>query len=215
MTPTRASAIAALVTAISLTSFAPAAFAEGPQRGDNGGQRNHRMLEAKAQPGGMKRFELIDFACNAKAADRMDGRYDKLAERLELTADQQKLFDTFRTTALTAQTKFNDTCSTVLPEKSADRTQRPDPITRMETRLKVDEARLAAMTSVLPDLKAFYASLTDEQKQQLTRGHFGGHRDDVGDAGEFGMQPPPGAPGAPGRPMAPDMPLPGADGLDG
>ena len=116
MTPTRASAIAALVTAISLTSFAPAAFAEGLQRGDNGGQRNHRMLEAKAQPGGMKRFELVDFACNAKAADRMDGRYDKLAERLTLTADQKKLFDTFRTSALTAQTEFADTCTTVPPE---------------------------------------------------------------------------------------------------
>jgi hypothetical protein len=212
MTPTRASAIAALVTAISLASFAPAAFAEGPQRqGDNGGQHNHRMLEAKAQHGGMKRFELVDFACNTKAADRMDGRYDKLAERLTLTADQQKLFDTFQASALTAQTTFNDTCSTVRPEKSADKAQRPDPITRMETRLKIDEARLAAMTSVLPDLKAFYASLTDEQKQQLTRGHFGGHRDDVGDAAGFGMQ----HPGARGGPMAPDMPAPGADGLGG
>jgi hypothetical protein len=212
MTPTRTSAIAALVTAIGLTSFAPVAFAEGPQRpSDNGGQRNHRMMETKAQPGGMRRFEIVDFACNAKAADRMDGRYDKLVEHLKLTADQEKLFETFRTTALTAQTRFNDTCSTVQPEKRADRAQRPDPITRMETRLKVDEARLSAMTSVLPDLKAFYASLTDAQKQQLTRGHFGGHRNDVGDAGNFDMQPP----GAPGGPMAPDMPAPGDDGLDG
>ena len=31
--------------------------------------------------------------------------------------------------------------------------------------MQFDEARLAAMTTVLPDLKAFYASLSDAQKE--------------------------------------------------
>jgi hypothetical protein len=37
----------------------------------------------------------------------------------------------------------------------------------METRLKLDEARLAAMNAALPDFKAFYASLDEQQKRTL------------------------------------------------
>ena len=204
MPPTRASAIAALVTAISLISFAPAAFAEGPNRPGADGMRNHRMLDFQAKRGGPGNFELVALTCNSRAADRIDTRFDKLAERLTLTADQHKLFDTFRAAALTAQTTFADSCGDLRPTKAdrAARTERPDMIDRMELRLKIDAARLAAMNSVFPDLKAFYSSLTDAQKQLLMRGH-GGR---PGDMGDIEM---------PGGPMAPDAPLAPANGLDG
>ena len=203
MTPTRASAIAALVTAISLISFAPAAFAEGPNR-PGADMRNHRMLDFQAKRGGPGNFELVALTCNSRAADRIDNRFDQLAERLTLTADQHKLFDTFRAAALTAQTTFADSCGDLRPTKAdrAARTERPDMIDRMELRLKIDAARLAAMNSVFPDLKAFYSSLTDAQKQLLMRGH-GGR---PGDMGDIEM---------PGGPMAPDAPLAPANGLDG
>ena len=213
MTPTRASAIAALVTAISLTSFAPAAFAEGPNRPGDDSMRNHRMLDFQAKRSGPGNFELVDLTCNTRAADRIDNRFDKLAERLTLTVDQQKLFDTFRAAALTAQTTFADSCGDLRPTK-ADRTtraERPDMIDRMEMRLKLDAARLTAMNSVFPDLKAFYGSLTDEQKKLLMRGH-GGRPGHMGDMGDIDM---PGGVMAPGGPMAPDAPPAPANGLDG
>ena len=39
---------------------------------------------------------------------------------------------------------------------------------RLKSGLKLDEARLTAMNAVLPDLEAFYSSLTDEQKASLS-----------------------------------------------
>lgn len=167
MTPTRAAAIAALIASVSLTAMTPA-FAEDMQGGRKGDMRQHRMLDMReAGPrGGMT---LVDFRCGPNAADRLDNRFDKLAANLELTADQQKLYDAFTASALTAQTGFADTCATLKPADTAATTT-PDLVERMETRLKVDEARLAALNTVLPDFKAFYASLTDEQKADFGPG---------------------------------------------
>ena len=60
--------------------------------------------------------------------------------------------------------------------KAAERTERPDLLDRMEGRLKLDEARLAAMSTVFPEFKAFYSSLTDQQKADLVPFHQGGER---------------------------------------
>ena len=43
----------------------------------------------------------------------------------------------------------------------------PDLIAEIKSRLSVDQARLTAMTAVLPDFEAFYASLTGSQKARL------------------------------------------------
>ena len=167
MTPTRAAAIAALIASVSLAAMTPA-LADNMRGGDRGDMRQHRMHDMReAGPGG--RMMLVDFRCGTQAADRLDNRFDRMAERLDLTADQQKLYDAFVASALTAQTGFADTCSTLTPDKTAS-ADRPDLVERMETRLKVDEARLAALNTVLPDFKAFYASLSDEQKQDLGPG---------------------------------------------
>jgi hypothetical protein len=66
-----------------------------------------------------------------------------------------------------------------LPETSDAAAAAPDLVERLQTRIKVDEARIAALTNVLPSLEAFYGSLTDEQKAKLDMGaemrreHFG------------------------------------------
>ena len=167
MTPTRAAAIAALIASVSLTAMTPA-FADNMRGGDRNDMRQHRMLDMReAGPGG--RAMLVDFRCGPNAADRLDNRFDHMAQRLDLTADQQKLYDAFVASALTAQTGFADTCCTLAPAKDAS-ADKPDLVERMETRLKIDEARLAALNTVLPDFKAFYASLTDAQKQDLGPG---------------------------------------------
>jgi hypothetical protein len=162
-----AAAIAAIVASIGLTALSPAMAHDAKESRD---MRSTRMLEFRAGTDG--RFQYVNFTCAPRAADRMERRYDRLAERLKLTPEQQALYDTFMASALTAQTELADTCATLRPERAerptrAERAQRPDLLDRMEARLKVDEARLAAMNAVFPDFRAFYGSLTDEQKADL------------------------------------------------
>lgn len=157
MTRTRATILAALVAALGLTAMSPA-FAAGPDRP----RHDHRTLEFSRGAGGGFRF--VEFSCDHRAADRMERRLDRLSGNLKLTDEQLKLFEDFRTTALTAQTDFADQCDTIRPAATASKNQRPDLIQRLEQRLKLDEARLAAMTELLPQFKAFYESLTPEQQ---------------------------------------------------
>lgn len=183
MSTTRTAAVAALVAAIGLTTFAPATYAapatdRHAERGDmqRGKMQQHRM-DFQRQDGG--RFQLVDLRCGTGAADRMDQRLDRITDRLELTDEQQALYETFRTSALAAQTSFADTCATLRPTAANQTADQPaDPIAMIETRLKIDEARVASLAAVLPDLRAFYDSLTDEQKtgfmpQHMAKGQAG------------------------------------------
>lgn len=202
MTPTRASVLAALVAALGLTAMSPA-FATGPDHQRGGGP--DRMMEFR-RDAGTGAFQFAQFSCSANAADRLENRLDRMADRLGLTADQEKLFDGFRTSALTAQTDFADTCDTIRPDRSADRAtrpERPDLIQRMEQRLKFDEARVAAMSELLPQFKAFYESLTNEQKGELMPPRMQGME-----------MPGRGIMGIPHRPGQPPLDAP-PDGLDG
>lgn len=167
MTPTRATVLAALVAALGLTAMSPA-FASDQHRSRPGS--DNRTLEFRRDASGGA-FRFVDFSCSTKAPDRMEHRLDRMAGRLNLSQDQQKLFDDFRTSALTAQTSFADQCATIRPAPTADsKQQRPDLVQRLEQRLKLDEARLTAMTDLLPQFKTFYASLNDQQKQAFTPG---------------------------------------------
>lgn len=159
-----AAAIAAIVASIGLTAISPAMAHDVKESRD---MRSTRMLEFR--PGAEGRFQFVNFTCAPRAAERMERRYDRLSERLKLTDEQQALYDTFMASALTAQTELADTCATIRPERAtrAERPQRPNLLDRMEARLKVDEARLAAMNAVFPDFRAFYGSLTDEQQADL------------------------------------------------
>lgn len=182
MKPHSAAAIAAIVASIGLSAFSPAMAQDVKEARD---MRSHRMLEFRAGADG--RLAFAQFSCAPKAAERMERRYDRLAERLKLTPGQQKLYDAFMTSALTAQTDLADKCADIRPER-ASRAERADLLDRMEAGLRIDEARVAAMNAVFPNFKAFYSSLTDEQKADLF---------------PFGR-------GGPHHPMKPH-----ADGLDG
>jgi hypothetical protein len=162
--PHSAAAIAAIVASIGLSAFTPAMAQDVKQVRE---MRAHRMLEFRAGADG--RFQFAQFSCAPKAAERMERRYDRLADRLKLTDEQRKLYDAFMTSALTAQTDLADKCAGLRPERAtrAERQQRPDLLTRMEMRLQIDDARTAAMNAVFPDFKAFYQSLTEAQKADL------------------------------------------------
>jgi hypothetical protein len=206
MTSTRATVLAALVAALGLGAAMSPASAAGFQQHQRPGDGNRApTLEFRRDAaGGAFRFAAL--SCAPNAADRLEHRLDRVANRLDLSTSQQKLFEDFRTSALTAQTSFADQCddlrSARIADKSADKSERPDLIQRLEQRLKFDEARLAAMTELLPQFKAFYQSLSAEQKQALMpRQVF-----------RQGLE---GKRGGPGFPRPPMPQAPGANDLDG
>lgn len=173
MSTSRNAAIAALVAAIGLTTLVPSAMAHPSGDRPSG---EHRMDFGKDRGGG--RFALLDLSCGTDAADRLDQRLGTLSGRLELTDEQQALYEAFRASALAAQTSFADACAELRPAATSGDAVELDPVTRIETRLKLEEARVAALGSALPDLRAFYDSLTDEQKAGFVPQHSADQRGD-------------------------------------
>jgi len=72
---------------------------------DRGAMPNRGMA-----PGG-----LLMLACSDKGAEALEIGLVRMSYRLDLSADQQKLFDALRTKALTTQTSFADTCKASRP----------------------------------------------------------------------------------------------------
>jgi hypothetical protein len=139
------------------------------------GERFGRGARAQRMQGSM-----LQLVCSPRGTDRMERIFDRLGKRLDLTEAQSPLFAELRGAALIAQTEFADACTAARPEAGSDR---PDFVDRLETRLKLEAARNAALTGLLPQLGAFYDSLSDEQKTRLEprrdreRPHRGGKHD--------------------------------------
>lgn len=147
------------------------------RRGGNG-----MGMQANRGPrGGGSMLQLV---CSDRAAERLEIAFVRLSHRITLTPQQQPLFDDLRTTALTAQTQFADSCTKAAQPAAGTATATPDPLAGMKARLELDKARIAATETVLPKFEAFFTSLTDEQKASLApRGNgrnngqgFGRHR---------------------------------------
>jgi hypothetical protein len=181
-------AIAALVaTTIGLGAALPA-LAQGA--GPTVAQRLDRAPDRNADPGrnldpgrgvgpdrapdkgrfmlreqGMGPAGLLMLACSPDGAENLDVALLRASYRLNLTAEQQKLFDTFRANALSTETSFADTCKASLPDRSAE--TKPDMLARLKAGLAIDQARLTALNSILPDFEALYNSLSDAQKASL------------------------------------------------
>ena len=193
MTPTRASVLAALVATLGLTAMGPASAAGFPQHQRTADNRGP-TLEFRRDGAGA--FQFAEFSCAPHAADRLEHRLDRMARRLDLSTSQERLFEDFRTSALTAQTDFADKCDTIRPERSADKGETPDLIQRLQQRLKFEEARLTAMSELLPQFKTFYASLSDLQKRALLpRQMFRQGLEDLPGGPGFHRPPMPNAPG--------------------
>ena len=180
---TSKAAMAIVVAAISITIFAPSAYAAGPDR--NG--RDGREMQANRQGGpdgnggmmGGRGGQLLALGCGPNAAERIETGLVRLGYRVDATAEQKTLLDSLKTASLAAQAELATVCAEVLPAPvtadatapaapaAADAATRPDLLTRLQGRLKVEEARLAATTEVLPQFEAFYNSLTAEQKSAL------------------------------------------------
>jgi hypothetical protein len=150
----------------------PGQFQNGPGGPGQFGQFNRRDggdFRAARGGGGMRAGGLINLVCSERGAERLEIAFVRMSHRVELTAEQQGLFDALKTAALTAQTTFADTCAAEHPAAIAEGQQPTpvDPVERMQGRIEIERAHAAALESVLPAFEAFYNSLTDEQKAQL------------------------------------------------
>lgn len=162
---------------LSLPDNPPATPSDGDQVGlglnDPDGMGG--MFDARAMMPGraMGPGALLMLACSPRGAEALDVALLHLSYRLDLTADQKPLFDTFREKALTSETTFSDTCKSDAPTATAG--AKPDFLDRFKARLAIDQARLTALNDVLPSFEALYATLTDTQKAALLpQGGWGG-----------------------------------------
>lgn len=126
----------------------------------------------------------------------------RLSHAVELTAEQQPLFDAFKTEALAAAETFSTAVEGLRPTPPAEgqTAERPDFAQRLENRITFETAHLAALEAVQPAATAFFDSLSDEQKANLMP------QRPNHDGRPHGMHKGPGPMDAPGAPAAPEAP---------
>lgn len=201
--------VAIVAGTIGLAALTPVAFAQqGPQHGQQfdqpmqmgqfGKHRIERMRGARGPE--VRGGGLLSLVCSDRGAERAEIGFVRLSHRLELTTEQQALFDDLKSSALTAQTQFAEQCAQPAAPTTADATPTvPNPVERLTTQLGNDALRLELMQGLLPKLEAFYDSLSDDQKASLMPRP----RDNRGFRNR-GNQPP----AQPGQPAEPATPAP-------
>lgn len=176
-------ALAALVvTSVGLMTLPTFAQETGPAVTQPVAREVHRMVTRDGGPG--RGAGILGLVCSDKGAEALEIAFVRLSHRLDLTAEQQPLFDAFKAKALTTQTSFADDCQNAMPDRTAE--TRPDLLERLKAGLAVDEARLTAMNAILPDFEAFYGSLTDAQKADLMPARMGMGMHDNGPGDRMG-----------------------------
>ncbi|MET0438987.1 MAG: Spy/CpxP family protein refolding chaperone [Devosia sp.] len=175
MTSTSIKALMAVVaTAIGLSAVAPAMAQPAPQAPDAAvtqedaapGNQAFRPQGGgpRQQGGGAAGF--FDFS---RGGEGIEIALVRLSHRLDLTTEQQALFDTLKTSALSAAEDFATATEGLRPTPPAEGEEpaMPDVAQRLETRIAVEKAHVAALEAVQPSVAAFFDSLTDEQKAEL------------------------------------------------
>jgi hypothetical protein len=140
---------------------------------------------------GMRHGGGLDAIVNVeRGAEGIEVAIVRLGYRLDLTDEQKGLLDELKTAALKAANDFDAATQGLRPTRpTADASgtvtspAAPDFATRLDNRIAMAKAHVAALEAVQPAAKAFYDSLTDEQKTQLATRNRG----------------PEGMPGDPGR----------------
>lgn len=102
-----------------------------------------------------------------RGAESVEIALVRLGYRLELTADQQALLETLKTSAIAAAEDFAATTENLRPARPAAG-ETPDFAARLDSRIALEKARLAALEAIQPAANAFFDSLSAEQQAQLT-----------------------------------------------
>lgn len=182
-------AIVALMTAsVVLTAVAPTYAQSSAAPSTQADAKPGQPFSYRGNHGG--RFGGGDMLNFARGAEGVEIALVRLSHAIEMTADQQKLFDTFKTDALAAATSFATATEALRPAAPAagETPALPDMSARLKDSIALQQARLAALEAVQPSATAFFDSLTDEQKTQLMpqRPDRVGDRDGRGDFRRFG-----------------------------
>jgi hypothetical protein len=155
-------ALVALMTAtLGLSTIAPSYAQPAPRHGtqlDNHGPRQGARMDVRR--GG-------DFFNLARGAEAVEIALVRLSHRVELTAEQQPLFDALKTAALAAADDFA-AAATALRPAPGEAATRPGLSERLDNRIALTAAQLAALEAVQPAATAFFDSLTDDQLAQLS-----------------------------------------------
>lgn len=165
--------MAVVATAIGLSAVAPAMAQPAPQSPDtalaqdDAGPGNPAF---RPQGGGPRQHVggpgFFDFS---RGGEGIEIALVRLSHRLDLTAEQQALFDALRTSALAAAEDFATATEGLRPTPPAEgeKPAMPDVAKRLETRIAFEKAHVAALEAVQPTVTAFFDSLSDDQKAQL------------------------------------------------
>lgn len=182
----------ALASVMGLTALVPGAYAQSApaapdapaiaQADDNGGARPDHG--PKGEHRGEQRGGVAGLICSTDGATQLETRLADVTTKLALTAEQQPLFDAYRTAALAAQASFAETCTALQPAATGTEATPPDALTVLKDRQVRQTAELDALNAVLPSFEALYNSLTDTQKavlMPLVGPHHGGDHGPRGD----------------------------------
>lgn len=157
MTRKLRTSLLATFAAASIGALAASAAAQpGPGGGPRGpGGGGGMMMGPGMGPGMMGRM------CGPRAAGFAEWRLDRLERRLVLTDAQRSKFGEFRTASSKAAEALRAACPAEAPQSPAD---------RMAVMEKRAEAQLQAIRTVRPAFDGFYATLSEEQKQEFAAG---------------------------------------------
>lgn len=165
--------VALLTAALGLTSLAPSFAQEAapaaPAAADvqKPGHDHNRFQRPEQFPGFQRHMEIrhggsfLNFERGAEAAEI---GLVRLSHRVELTAEQQPLFDAMKTAILAAADDFASAAQAARPTADA---AKPDIAARLDARIAITSANLTALEAIKPSVTAFFDSLTPEQQAAL------------------------------------------------
>lgn len=171
MKPTAFAIVALMTASIGLSAAAPAFAQElAPGQAQPSGPgfhiRHHNQGPHGGMGGGMGGGAFLSFE---RGAEAIEIALVRLSHRIELTAEQQPLFDAFKAAALSAAADFASATESLRPSAPAEGETpvMPDLAERLENAIALQKERLAALEAVQPAASAFFDSLTDEQNTAL------------------------------------------------
>lgn len=149
-----------------------------------GGMMQHGMRGGFGQRDEL-RANILDLACGDRGAEALAMGFVHIEYAVKPTAEQAPLLDALKSTALADQKTFAEACKAAIGDANGQ-PGKTNLLDRLQTRLKIDTAKVTALNDVLPKFKAFYDSLTDDQKAKLEPPRAAGQR--MGFNHQFGPQ---------------------------
>jgi hypothetical protein len=175
MKPLHAAVFATLMTStLALGAIAPATAQDAPPPA----RETSAPAPAQAFPHphrhvGSGAGDLLRFN---RGAEAIEVSLVRLSHRLDLTDEQKTLLEDLKTASLSAAGEFETATKDLRPTPpapgavadAAKAPPAPDFSKNLDARIALGKANVAALETIKPSYDAFFSSLSDEQKAQLT-----------------------------------------------